>query len=417
MLWTHRKQTSLFTRVFRTWWRRLSFLPSPAMTNDGCHPGVPYPGAYPMSSRAANSPHMPITDRKPAVPTASKRAAATDTVTGRSGIHPFLSNRALFVAGLLVAALLVEGGLRLADRFGVIGLWQERRTALNDSIWMKSSNPELVYTHRPNYISKGERYTERAGILRPDDVKVQAAPGTFRIAVLGDSVAAAIKLAYPERVFTRLENMLDEHYGQGSVEILNFGVNGYSTLQEAALLDERVDRYSPDMLVLQYCMNDFYPSERPYGWFVDHSPLYSVDFVASLIEKYRAIGYPPVAYWEDQYRQDMAGWRNVENGFAHIARYAAKHDIPVLLVIFPLVSKEGWYAGDAAERHQRVAALGRQSGLSVIDLLPVYAEHDIDTIRLKPYDTFHPNALGQEVAAKALAGWIQDHDYLQTAQQ
>ncbi len=410
MINTFRKQHDPFTRVLKSWWYRLSMLPPSAATNSGCPPGDTPSGRDSISTRGGDGPGLPISDRR-GLSTTSKRPGATDSVTSRSGTHSYLSNRALFVAGLLVAALLVEGGLRLADRFGVIHLWEERRTALNDSIWMKSSNPELVYAHRPNYISKGERYTERAGILRPDDVAEQAAPGTFRIAVLGDSVAAAIKLAYPERVFTRLENRLDKLYGPDSVEVLNFGVSGYSTLQEAALLDERVGKYSPDMLVLQYCMNDFYPSERPYGWFMDHSPLYAVDFVASLIEKYRALGYPPVAYWENQYQQDMAGWRNIDTGFTHIARYAAKHRIPVLLVIFPLISKEGWYAGNAAERHQRVAALGKQAGFSVFDLLPVYAGHDIDTIRLKPYDTFHPNALGQQVAAQALASWFQDHGY------
>lgn len=276
---------------------------------------------------------------------------------------------------------------------------------------MMSDHPGLFYTHRPDYHSKGVKYTERNGLLRSDDVSEQAAPGVFRIAVLGDSVAAAVKLAYPDRFTTLLENRLNDVYTRGSVEVLNFGVNGYSSLQEAVLLDALVDRFSPDMLVLQYCMNDFYPSERPYDWFVDHSPLYTVDFLTSLVEQYQALGYPPADYWETLYQQDETGWLNIVSAFSAIARYAEKHEIPVLLAIFPLVSREGWLAGDALERHERVAALGEQAGFDVLDLLPVFAEYDIESIRFKPWDTFHPNVLGHRIAAEALAGWFQGHGY------
>jgi lysophospholipase L1-like esterase len=313
----------------------------------------------------------------------------------------------LVVAGVTV--VLLEAALRLAGAVGLITLWQERDTALNNSIWMKSDDPDLVYLHRPDYSSKGISYTEHSGILRPVDVPEQAAPGTFRIAVLGDSVVAATELSYPERAVTQLEEMLGGQYMPRAMEVLNFGVNGYSTLQEAALLDELVDRFAPDMLVLQYCMNDFYPSEQPYRWFVDHSPFYLIDQVESLIEQRKAIGYPPVAYWETLYRQDTAGWQNVSNGFTRIARYAADHDIPVLLVIYPLVSQEGWYAGDATGRHASVARLAEQAGFEVLDLLPVLAAYDIETIRFKPWDTFHPNALGQRIAVQAMAQWFAGH--------
>ena len=333
----------------------------------------------------------------------------------RHSAADFRSNLAVFLAGLVLALLFVEGGLRVADVSGLTGLWQERRTALHDSIWMKSDNPELMYVHRPNYYSEGVRFTENSGILRPDDVAVEA-DGIIRIAVIGDSVAAATRLPYPQRFVTRLEDGLAGIYTPAVVEVLNFGVNGYSTLQEAALLESVVDRFSPHILVLQYCMNDFYPSERPSGWFAAHSPLYTIDFITTLIERRNALGYPPAEYWESSYRQDAAGWRNVERGFARISGYAASRDIPVLLVVFPLISREGWYAGSARERHARIAAAGEDAGLDVLDLLPVFAEHNIETIRDKPWDTFHPNELGHRIAATAITGEFRNRGYLHGGQ-
>lgn len=334
----------------------------------------------------------------------------------RSARKAFVSGPAALLVVVAVAVVLLEAGLRVAGAYGLITLWQERNAALNKSVWMKSDNPDLVYLHRPDYSSEGMRYTEHSGILRPVDVTGQAAPGTFRIAVLGDSVVAATSLSYPERGVTRLEEILSAQHTQRTVEVLNFGVNGYSTLQEAALLDELVDSFAPDLLVLQYCMNDFYPSEQPYRWFVDRSPFHLVDLVENLIEQRKAIYYPPAAYWETLYRQDTAGRQNVSDGFAHIARYATDHDIPVLLVIYPLISREGWYAGDAAGRHAGVAGLGEQAGFEVLDLLPVLAAYDIETIRFKPWDTFHPNALGQRIAAQAMAQWFAGHAKLWRSQ-
>ncbi|MGH8547722.1 MAG: SGNH/GDSL hydrolase family protein [Methylococcales bacterium] len=331
-------------------------------------------------------------------------------MSSQSGKSAFLSNLGASVGGVLLFATLFEAGLRLVDFYGLVDIWEERRVALNDSIWMKHYNPDLLYTHRPDYYKEGIRYTERGGILRPDDVAEQSDPGTFRIAVLGDSVVAAIKLSYRERVFTQLENLINQNSPLHSVEILNFGVDGYSSLQEATLLGVLVDSYAPDMLVLQYCMNDFYPSERPGAWFREHSSIYVIDLTEDLMERYRAIGYPTKAdYWKELYRDDEEGWRNIETGFTRIARYAADHEIPALLVIFPLVSTEGWYAGEAVERHRRVAALGQQKGFRVVDLLPVYAEYDIATFRFGPSDTFHPNALGHRIAAEAIGNWFRDH--------
>lgn len=322
------------------------------------------------------------------------------------------SVREKLVAGLLIVlitAVLVEIALRVADRAGLTGIWETRRAALSHSIWIKSLDPDLVYTHRPDYHKNGVRYTERSGILRPDDV-MQDAAGAFRIAALGDSVAAAIDLPYEERAFTLLERMLNRQGFQRPVEILNFGVNGYSTLQEAELLAVQVDDFAPDMLVLQYCMNDFYPSPNPYDWFKDHSPVYSLDLVRYLLDRRPGMfSYPPAAYWQDLYREDKAGWHNVETGFSRIAEYAKTRGIQVLLVIFPLFSKEGWEAGEAAAHHARVTKLGEAAGFRVLDLLPVYSSYDIEKVRLSAEDTFHPGPLGQEIAAKALDMWFEAH--------
>jgi lysophospholipase L1-like esterase len=312
------------------------------------------------------------------------------------------------VLGLVGSLLSVELALRVADHFGWIGIWEEARVAQMSSIWNQSENPKLVYQHRPDYHKQGVRMTERHGILRPTDVAIEAPVDTLRVAVLGDSVAAAIKLPYEQRLSTHLQEALAGERA-GSVEVLNFGVNGYGTLQEAMLLEELASRFEPDLLILQYCVNDFRPSGQPLRFFTQPSPFYAVDFLRyQRMRLHPEAGYPTAAYWEELYGTDDAGWDSVSQGFDQVIDYARKNEIKVLLVIFPAISHGGWFEGDAAGRHDRVTKLARSAGFDVLDLLPVYAKRGVEELRFEAWDTFHPNPLGHRIAAEAIAGKLSE---------
>lgn len=268
---------------------------------------------------------------------------------------------------------------------------------------MKSPNPALIYQHRPNYMSGGVPYTESHGILRSDEEPVEPTPGTLRIAALGDSVGAGYTLPYEERLFSRIEAALAKDLEQ-NVRVLNFCVTGYSTAQEAALLDEVVVPFKPDMVILQYCVNDFYPSETPARWFA-HWPgdrSYLIAYLAHRYDPRLMRGFPSPDSLATLYRTDEKGWRSVSQSMRHIGDYCRSRKIPAVLAIFPAFFHQGFYAGDATNRHGRVAALGRASGFEVVDLLPVYAPYKVDTMRLSAKDNLHPNAAGYQVAADAL---------------
>lgn len=80
---------------------------------------------------------------------------------------------------------------------------------------------------------------------------------TFRIAVLGNSWTEALQVPLEKTYCTVLEKKLAKIscYGEKQVEVLNFGVAGYSTAQELLTLQERVWRYNPDLVILA-----FYPA-------------------------------------------------------------------------------------------------------------------------------------------------------------
>jgi lysophospholipase L1-like esterase len=304
------------------------------------------------------------------------------------------------VLGTAIALGAVELVLRAIEWNGWVADWEEGRRARIHSIWIKSANRALIYQHRPDYWRNGVRQTERHGILRPTDVSVQAASGTFRVAALGDSVSAALAVPYERRVFTLVESGWTAR-STVPVEVLNFGVNGYSTLQEAALVGELVAAFRPDMIILQYCVNDFYPTYTPSAWFRDR-PSLLLDLLRRQFDRRVIHGFPGASYFEEQYRTDRSGWDGVRAGFERIGGYARERSIPALLVIFPLLESGGWYRGAAARRHAQIAELGRETGFAVLDLLPIYSRYPVRRIRQDPWDNLHPNPFGHQLAASAI---------------
>ena len=79
-------------------------------------------------------------------------------------------------------------------------------------------------------------------------------PGTIRIAVLGDSFAAAFQVPPEQTFWGLLQPDLQGCAALGSrrVEAINFGVVGFGTAQEYLMLQSRVWKYQPDVVLLAF---------------------------------------------------------------------------------------------------------------------------------------------------------------------
>jgi lysophospholipase L1-like esterase len=71
-----------------------------------------------------------------------------------------------------------------------------------------------------------------------------------RVLFLGDSFTHAMHVSNEKTYYGLLKKSLD-------LEVFSLGVEGYGTLQEYMLLDKFLDEISPDIVVLQFCENDF----------------------------------------------------------------------------------------------------------------------------------------------------------------
>jgi hypothetical protein len=87
--------------------------------------------------------------------------------------------------------------------------------------------------------------------LRDREHTIAKPADTIRIAVLGDSFAEAFQVPVENAFWAVIESRLQECSPAGrKVEVLNFGVSGFSTARELIFLRQRVWQYSPDIVLL-----------------------------------------------------------------------------------------------------------------------------------------------------------------------
>jgi len=92
-----------------------------------------------------------------------------------------------------------------------------------------------------------------------------------RIALVGDSVTQFWEAELPDRGQFVIEEFLDHRY-----EVLNFGVRGFGTDQVLILFENHVARFSPDIIIYTFCINDIWDNSnskfKPYFEIDPESP-------------------------------------------------------------------------------------------------------------------------------------------------
>jgi hypothetical protein len=148
----------------------------------------------------------------------------------------------LFIAAIAVGIVLVEAVLRIA---GI------------SYIQAHISDANRGGVHRPNakgwFNREGKAYiTTNSDGLRDREHSLVKPADTFRIAVLGDSFAAAFQVTVKKTFWSVIERELNNcsSFAGKNVEVINFGVSGYGTAQELLTLRHQARKYDPDLVLL-----------------------------------------------------------------------------------------------------------------------------------------------------------------------
>ncbi len=305
----------------------------------------------------------------------------------------------------LFLVLAGEVALRLAmppmpasvDPAGAGLLTQSERTEVQET-----SNGRLMGLVRPSdvpglvYELKADRSwriegklarTNHEGVRGGPQASEGRAASVLRVAGVGDSVTFGWGVADEETYLERLKSGLESTLGTGRVEVLNYGVPGYNSVQEAALVRARVLPGHPDLLILGYVLNDAEPT-----LFDEQAARRSLLDSSQLFQLARDL----LADFDTPSGRSR---RAASQALGQIGRMAGERGVPALFFVYPNVVR-----GENPEHARRIA---RDSGFTVVDLYAAFeAEYrrtgtSLRDVTLSPTDA-HPNPAGHDLIARTL---------------
>lgn len=134
-----------------------------------------------------------------------------------------------------------------------------------------SRNPRVIYELIPGLEGRyrGGLIRVNAQGFRGPELSPTKPPGTVRVAGIGDSVMFGWGVGEEELYLARLARLLAEREPGVRWEWINSAVPGYSTPIEVEVLEDRVLRYAPDLVIVGFVPNDvelpnFIRSPSPY---------------------------------------------------------------------------------------------------------------------------------------------------------
>jgi lysophospholipase L1-like esterase len=153
------------------------------------------------------------------------------------------------VGALLCVALAAEVGVRCwrekGIRAGFASLVDGRGTQIDPGTrGAFARDDELGYRLQPALEG-----VNRLGFRGPE-LPAEKPPGRFRILIVGDSIAWDA-----DGFVTGLESRFRTEF-HGNVEVFNASVPGYTTFQERVFLGRLIAPVAPDVVLLEYCLND-----------------------------------------------------------------------------------------------------------------------------------------------------------------
>jgi len=244
-----------------------------------------------------------------------------------------------------------------------------------------------------------------------------------KILLLGDSVSWGDGIYEIEQLYPcLLEQHLNKLSPHKTYEVINSAVIGYSTFQEARYLKLYGLKFHPDLIILQFCLNDVFErylavaeyggdnisfgidtrkgAPGIYGFFLRHSRAFE-HLVRFLQWRARRMEeYDVKKMTRDKLSPELEhAWQGTITELDNIYQIAAQNKIPLLLMITPYY----FQLTDPDKLRQpqdRLIEFARSRGIAYVDLLPILVNAGL--LNQLYYDPSHFSVIGHDILSRVL---------------
>ncbi|MBN1342585.1 MAG: SGNH/GDSL hydrolase family protein [Phycisphaerae bacterium] len=251
--------------------------------------------------------------------------------------------------------------------------------------------------------------------LRDVETPVHRPDGTCRILAIGDSLTfgqgVPLESTYPKQ----LEALLNASSEGSKVEVVNAGKTGASTTTELAFLRDEGLSLEPNLITVQFYLNDVTAEHKAggAGRSFDHlrsaiNRSYVLFFLRDRCSALRGSS----ADWSSTYVKlvvnNTSAWQACARALDGLGEVSRSTGIPVVVILFP---HPGAPPGTGKIVYEAVAERSRLAGLPVIDLTRAFGEIDPADQVVSKID-HHPSARVHQRAAVEIASALSQADLL-----
>ena len=330
------------------------------------------------------------------------------------------------VAGLLIAVLIAEIGMRLFFAPTRIVRYTIQRNSGYFSPTLNADSP-LFYTYR-GIETNG---TFAMAVHYPDNrvrrFAFRKPTSTFRVVAVGDSLTEEWNLPGFSNYTDFLNAALESELPGRKIEVLPLGIGGYNTWQEMHFYRQGCERLQTDVLLLQCCANDAdvmslqkrnptkpcpnneWPEYEIVGTrigrpdfsrggagFLHSGLLWLLSHRSSTSQTLSGCVQLP---GNDEQRTALLWFRDM----------ARKSRIPFFVIVFPLFDD-----GNSQAELAHVRGMLDEIGMEYLDLLPELRERG--PLSAMGRDLYHPNDEGHRCAAEAILRFLKRRELLPTVE-
>jgi lysophospholipase L1-like esterase len=301
----------------------------------------------------------------------------------------------------LILGLGIEGYVRFFADDGMqydLEMWKYAR-----DIKQLSPDPLLGHIHAPNRKATlmGVQFETNSKGLRDREFSYERSSGMLRILMLGDSLTVGWGVPLEETFTKRLERM---YAAQGNkAEVINAGVGNYNTIQEVRYFLTEGYKYNPDVVILNFFVNDAEPILPHNNPSVPLRMCYACNFIVgrldTLMRKF-FVKQDWAQYYLALYNDgQVKGWLDARDYILKLADYCKAHGIRLIIASLPELHDVRNY------RFQRITDLvheaANQYKVEFVDVLPYVNDQNSSDLWVTPPDP-HPNSIANNLIAHAL---------------
>jgi lysophospholipase L1-like esterase len=323
---------------------------------------------------------------------------------------------AVLSCALIVASLEIVLSLLLANRVAA-----EADTPLVQS-QIPGLNYELISNHNVGSVRTGPNG------LRP---RKASDPATdFRVLLVGDSIAYGMGVTYDDSLAPQLEREIERLAGR-STAVWNAAVPGYNTTQERLRMQQIAPIVRPNLIIVQFCMNDYEGSARlasdgilevtsdsgPASFSLAGSLAGLINHSRTLqwakgqirnLQQARPEWFPVWAHYVHRVA-GKPGWTIAKETLRTMKQQAIAMDASLMVVVFPV--EQQLRIGDRSAQDDLIA-FAKSHAIPLVDLYPSFLAHWKEGLYIDYWektgtvDKLHPNARGHRLAAAEVAKYL-----------